>query len=184
MTQGELMKKHLIWLMVAGLFLSFVSGDVYAKRKTDTTAVKKTGDKKSKEALAQKRLDLENTSWNIELISSAKEGTKSIDVLTFKDNQLLSRNFSARGFNPTNYTLTMGDDGTIVLETMQTSEKEGTVFWRGEFGQENTGTKTLRGMISHITPDQQAHDMSFSGVLVSAVPVDGPAAEEENAIKQ
>ncbi|MEK7849673.1 MAG: hypothetical protein AAB213_02475 [Candidatus Omnitrophota bacterium] len=179
------MKKHLIWLMVAGLFLNFASVEVYAKRKTDnTTAAKKTGDKKVKEALAQKRAELENTSWNIELISSAKEGTKSIDVLTFKDNQVTSRDFLARGFNPTNYTLTMGDDGTIVLETMQTSEKEGTVFWRGELGQENTGTKTLRGMISHITLDQQAHDMSFSGVLVSAVPVDEPAAEEEKVIKQ
>ena len=162
------MKKYLVWLMIAGLFLSFAIGDAYAKRKTDTTAARKTSDKKVKEALDQKRAELKNTSWNIELIASVKDGTKSADILTFEDNQLSSRNFLARGFNPTNYTLTMGDDGTIVVETMQTSEKEGTVFWRGEFIKE---ANLLRGMVSHITPDQQAHDLSFSGVQVSAAPV-------------
>ena len=40
--------------------------------------------------------------------------------------------FGKKGFPSTNITLTVQPDGSLIWETMQTSEKSGICFWRGE----------------------------------------------------
>ncbi len=188
------MKRFFVLLIALGIITTWTAQEAFAKKKADTGA-KRTVDKKAKETLDKKRMDLDKTNWSLALVPSGKEGQKGVDILSFKENHILSRNMAAKGFNPTNYTLTIGDDGIVVFETMQTSEKEGTVFWRGEFAQDNTA---MRGVMSWVTPDQKAHDFSFTASLskgdIAEAPVmeraqpaatkgEGPKAEQKKPVE-
>jgi hypothetical protein len=168
------MKKSIALVVVAGIFVCLAPHEALAKTKIgapppaeSTLKAPKIDPKKVKEMLAKKRTDLENTSWNIQVTTSGKENRKSEDVLFFKDNQVASQELLAKGFKPTNYTLTLTDDGVIVFETMQTHPKDGTVFWRGELGQGNA----MKGMISRISSDQKTQDYYFSGIQGGPVPL-------------
>jgi hypothetical protein len=160
------MKKILCVLVAIGFVFGLFTVGAFAKTKKTKPAEEsakkevRPSDKKAKEITAKKRAELANTAWNIEIAAPGKEGAQKLaDLIFFKDNQFSSQEFSKKGFVPTNYSLTVGDDGAIVFETMQTSEKAGTVFWRGEFREQNT----LKGMLSEVSSDQKATDYSFAG---------------------
>lgn len=160
------MRKTLCVLVAVGFVFGLFTVCAFAKTKKAKSAeegVKKEvrpSDKKAKEITAKKRAELANTTWNIEIAAPGEEGAKKLaDLISFKDNQFSSQEFSKRGFVPTNYSLTVADDGVIVFETMQTSEKAGTVFWRGEFREQNT----LKGMLSEVSANQKTADYSFTG---------------------
>ncbi|MDO8748542.1 MAG: hypothetical protein Q7J72_05445 [Candidatus Omnitrophota bacterium] len=96
------------------------------KAQEEKMSARRESEKKANEALAQKE-------WQIEVTEmSAKKMKPEIDVLTFAEGKVISKNYSAKGYSPTNITLTVQDNGTIVWETMQTNPEHGTVFWRGE----------------------------------------------------
>ena len=130
-----------------------------------------------KKAEAQKRTMLEKskrealngTEWKIELVSLVDRNKKMSDTLVFKDNQVFSRNFSSRGFPASNYTITPQEDGMVVWETMQTSETEGVLFWRGDVAIDLTA---MRGILSCQFSGGKNEDYSFSSVNK------GPANQE------
>jgi hypothetical protein len=165
------MKKLIVVSLVAGVFLwSGASQIVWAKTKktkekksaetSKATKVKATSDNKKKEALTQARSALNNSNWSVSFTGDLPKGMAPTDDLTFKDNQFSSALFSGQGFCPTNFSLTMQDDGVVVFETMQTSEKDGTLFWRGELDADG---KSMKGMFSHVLADQSSQDVYFSG---------------------
>jgi len=133
--------------------------------------------KKSIEAqklLAQeKRKRLNNTQWQIELKAlsgsqSPKEKNKNeAEVLAFKDNQISVQGFSKKGFGATNYTLTVQDDGSCVWETMQTSEKSGIAFWRGEIDKD---ISKMQGVLSYHIDDKTTRDYSFVSEAKTDIP--------------
>lgn len=170
-----------ICFMFSGLTSAYAGW--WGKKKTEDTAVKKTEeskpaptsakktDKKSekaqqdalnarREAIQQKRKALNDTEWQIELTSTSggAKAKKEIDIVVFKNNQVTVRGYSAKGFPTTNYTLTIQPDGTIVWETMQTSEKSGVAFWRGEI---TSNIQSMRGILSYHINDRTIHDFSF-----------------------
>ena len=106
------------------------------------------------------RAQLDGTRWMLELtpLSGAEKVKAQKDTVTFDAKQVSSERLSKTGYPPSNYTLTIGDDGVPVWETMQTKEGEGVAFWRGEFH----GT-TMRGVLSKHPVKGVAEDFSFTG---------------------
>ena len=88
--------------------------------------------KRERELLQRKKKALNNTEWDIEVFPLTGKGKKTKDTLVFKDMKIFSKALKAKKFPPTDYSLHINQDGTLVWETMQTSEKGELVFWRGE----------------------------------------------------
>jgi hypothetical protein len=107
------------------------------------------------------RAQLENTSWPVQLTQAGEAGAKpKKDVISFTRRQVSSEFMSKAGYPASNYSLTIGDDGRGVWETMQTKEGEGVAFWRGEFD----GT-TMRGVLSKHPVEGAVEDYNFAGQI-------------------
>jgi hypothetical protein len=69
-----------------------------------------------------------------------------------------------KGYGTSNYTLTVGDDGIPVFETMQRNAEDGVVFWRGELVEGK-----IRGVISVQIPKEPSASFGFRGVQAGEV---------------
>ncbi len=126
---------------------------------------------KARKALMERRLnELDNTEWQIELTPLSGKGKKESDAILFKNKQVSIFNFSKKGFPSTNFTLTVQPDGNIVWETMQTSDKSGIAFWRGEM---DATMQKMSGILSHQIDDKTKQDFSFVSIGKKSVPVSG-----------
>ncbi|MFH1996842.1 MAG: hypothetical protein ABIJ27_07625 [Candidatus Omnitrophota bacterium] len=94
---------------------------------------------------AEKKAELLGTKWNVslELVSEDADGYPETDVLSFEDNKFTSAYFTEKGFEPTNFTVKVANNGTVVWETLQTKDEIETIIWRGErLGDSMKGTFT------------------------------------------
>lgn len=124
---------------------------------------------------------LEGTEWVLELAPMGEQGTRPTkDTLQFEQGKVQSQQLAKTGFPATNYTISVGDDGTPVWETMQTAEDTSVVFWRGELYGE-----TMRGIASKHPAKGQVMDLAFSGRRIgAAAPASGePAGATETPKK-
>ena len=164
------MKKFLLLLV---LLNGFVLQAGYCKQQ-EADADKREETRKQVEA---KKKELNGSQWEILLVSSAGPKAKSEqDVLTFQNGQVSSKVFSASGFQPTNYTITIqeGTDETV-WETMQTDPKEGVVFIRGEWKGD-----TMHGIVSQqLEGGKTTRDYNFSTVKKESVPPTTASAKAE-----
>lgn len=119
--------------------------------KVDVTKVKAMREKKRKE--------INETQWPIEIVALSGKGSKQKDVLVFKENKLFSDEYAKKGFMPSNYTLSFQENGPVVVETMQTSDKEGIAFWRVELDQ---SLSSCKGVVSRQFTDNKTEDYSFA----------------------
>lgn len=103
---------------------------------------------------------LNGTQWVLELISRTASGKVKTqrDTVKFEGGQVSSEQLLEAGYAPTNYTVTVGDDGVPVWETMQTNEKQDVVFWRGELRD-----SVMRGLLSKHPAEGPTEDLSFVG---------------------
>ena len=122
-------------------------------------------------ALAASPVD--GTQWQIKLTTAAVR-TSSEDRVQFDKGRFTSPLFQPKGFATSNYTLTEEQGGPVVWETMQTSEKEGTLSWRGELSGE-----TMRGVASWRKRDGSVVNYTFTGRKV--VEPTGPKVAEPTA---
>ena|SRR3989442_2094920 len=106
-------------------------------------------------ALAASSLD--GTQWQIKL-TAADVKTPSEDRVRFEKGRFSSPLFQPKGFPTSNYTLTEEKGGPVIWETMQTSETDGTVSWRGELGGE-----TMHGVASWRKPNGSVVNYIFTG---------------------
>jgi hypothetical protein len=106
------------------------------------------------------RSQLNGTRWAIESmpIGGAEKAKAQKDTLTFDARQISSERLSKAGYAASNYTVTIGDDGVAVWETMQTKEGEGVAFWRCELH-----GSTMRGVLSKHPLEGATEDYSISG---------------------
>ena len=106
------------------------------------------------------RIQLNGTRWLLDLtpISASGKVKPQKDTVTFNGQQISSERMTKAGYPTSNYTLTIGDDGVAVWETMQTKESEGVAFWRGEFH-----GSAMRGVLSRHPTNNAPEDFSFSG---------------------
>ena len=134
---------------------------VTAPAATPTTASPAVGDAAARAANGKAVMEkLNGTEWAIELSpmygGKAKPALK--DSLRFDNGQITSASLSKEGYAGTNCTVTVGEDGVPVWETMQTSEGKGVVFWRGELYGD-----TMRGILSKHPIEGNTEDYSFTG---------------------
>jgi hypothetical protein len=123
----------------------------------------------------KKKKELNNTVWDIEITPMSGKGEKEKDTLVFTEGKVASESFSRRGFRASNFTLSLQDEKIPVVESMQTSEKEGILFWRVEF---DAALATCRGIFSRQF-NNAAEDYSFvSTAKKPYVPAPPPAAGE------
>ena len=112
--------------------------------------------------------------WAIEYtpMSGQKPKRPLKDTLQFAQGKVSAQSLSKDGYPTTNYTLTIGDDGIPVWETMQTSEKNGVVFWRGELHEDS-----IQGVMSKHPLEGNSEDFSFSGTQTSNEAPEMPSAK-------
>jgi len=111
-----------------------------------------------------KPLDLDETKWELTITYvSAKSKKKSYtDILVFENKKVLSEDFEKSGYSPTNYSLTVKDDGRTSFGTMQNKGKE-TAFWKGAINKDRTMTGSL-----HVQRSKgKATSYYFKGKLIS-----------------
>ncbi|MDD5348015.1 MAG: hypothetical protein PHT59_05315, partial [Candidatus Omnitrophica bacterium] len=111
--------------------------------------------------------ELNNTEWQIELVPLTGKGKKEFDAVIFRNNQVSIASYSKKGFPTTNYTLTIQGDGRITWETMQTSEKAGVAFWRGDL---DAKMQTMSGVVSYQVTKTARNDFSFVSTSKKEVP--------------
>ena len=111
---------------------------------------------KKKQILARKLIMLNNTEWGIELAAATGKEKRQVSLI-FKDNKV-SSTFSSTDFPATNFTPTYNEDGSLLLETMQTGEKQGVLFWRIEV---SADMSSLRGLVVHQFPNNTTKDYNF-----------------------
>jgi|GEM_PF-991311 len=132
------------------------------KRAEEEAARKEQARQKIRELKKNRAEELNNTEWEIELSLLDSQGkAPDRDIITFKDNQISSANLNRSGFAPTNYTLTINEDGTVTCETMQSSGKGGIAFWRAEF---DANIEKMRGILSHRIDEKTSKDYSFRSI--------------------
>jgi len=78
-------------------------------------------------------MDLDETEWAVEVVSVNKKGKKvtTEDTLIFENKQFTSEYYKKKGYDPTNYSLTVSEDDVTSFGTMQIKGKE-TSFWKGQ----------------------------------------------------
>jgi hypothetical protein len=131
-----------------------------AEKKPDEKALEEA--RRARRALVdKKRKEMDNMQWEVDMVLVSGKGKKEADTIIFKEGQVSSANFSKKGFKPSNYSVNVQTDNTVVWETMQNSEKNGVAFWRGEM---NENMDTMRGIISHRIDEKRKDDHSFLSV--------------------
>lgn len=109
--------------------------------------------------------ELDNTKWEVEMVSMTEKGKKdvSMDTLIFMDNQFISEDFEKKGYDPTNYSLTVEDSGATKFGTMQVKNKE-TSFWKGEVSGDR-----IDGSVHTRFSNDKTRKAYFSGKLIEGV---------------
>jgi len=94
--------------------------------------------------IAKKKEVLNNTEWDIEMFPLSGKGKSLKDVIVFAENKVSAKSLEDRGFLPTNYTLSITEEGKLIWETMQSKDDE-IVFFRGEI---SPGLESMSGVVS------------------------------------
>ncbi len=166
MKEGEMKK---IVVLVAMIVL-IVAGVGYAESQKKAApqqakAAEVSADQMA-EMLAKKKAELNGTEWNIKLTPmGGGHGKAENDVLSFVNDKVTSKNLEQSGYVSTNFSVRLLEDGTFTWETMQTSEKEGVAFWRGDISPDGV----MRGVISKRDKKDNASDFNFVSVSTHKV---------------
>lgn len=104
--------------------------------------------------------------WMIYLASlDGNKVAMDTDVVMFYDGKFSSRNFSTRGYAPTNFTITVGADGSISWEVTQTADNGDIASWKGQLRDD-----AMRGIVSLNTLKGQIQDFYFSNTAPEKKP--------------
>ncbi len=139
-----MLKRFLMLLVAAGLIFSIVnfsSAQVLSE----------------KELSAAKKQELNGTQWNVTVKPLSGGGSAESDVIIFSDGQMSSKNLQSAGFEATDFTVRVEEDGTVIWETMQVDGKDNFAFWRGDI---NEGV--MRGVLTQKDNSGRTFDFSFT----------------------
>lgn len=165
-------------VMLRVLFILLLSWNVAfaAEKKSSQEKAEEAKNAELRKAIQAKKDEINGSSWsiNIKPQGNHKGGLAGDDQLTFQDGKFLSKQADKLGFTRTNYTITVPEgDGPTIFETMQTSKKEGTLFWRGEWKE-----KAMSGVISHQL-EKGNEEYYFTSSQMTEVP-ETSASEEDS----
>ena len=165
------------YAVVALLVTFFSMTAAYAKNDAPakTDAVKKLED--SRQLIDQKKKELNGSEWQLDMTSSDAQGKAEKEVFTFQNGQVTCKMLTARGFKPTNYTISVPEGSDMaVWETMQTNDKSNVVFIRGEWKEDS-----MRGVISEQLEGGKTRDYSFASAGKIAVEANTISEEQKKA---
>ena len=123
-------------------------------------ALKKLQAERKKALKAEKGID--GYAWVIKLtqIGGPKIASNNMDVISFYDNCINSKNTSRKGFLNSRYSKKESRGGKVVWMTIQTNpQQDGTVSWRGEWD-----GKKMRGVLSQRSAKGVVRNFSFVSV--------------------
>lgn len=174
------MNKRTFWILALLIVISVTSA--YAKEDGESAKTASQGESQKKQAerlkkIEEKKKDLNGSQWDVVVKSQGKGEKDAEDALTFQNGQVSSKNLAKRGFNPTNYTITVPEspDQPAVWETMQTG-KEGVIFIRGEWMKD-----AMQGSISEqLDGGKQVKDYYFTTAKRTAI---SPTSSEEETVE-
>ena len=108
-------------------------------------------------------LEFDNTEWEVNMVYVTEKGKKesSVDKLIFKDRKFISESFEKKGYDPTNYSLILEEDGTTKFGTMQIKDKE-TSFWKGVVHE-----GAIDGSVHTQIPKGSPKTVYFTGKLIT-----------------
>ena len=115
---------------------------------------------RNQQALTAACETLMSREWLVTFIPDQGQAKASMktDVFSIGDGKLSIKGLLSRGYQQSNYAMSVLKDGTVVLETMQKSKAEGGVlFWRGELRGE-----VLTGFMTITTTKGGKEDYSFT----------------------
>jgi len=110
----------------------------------------------------KKKAELNGKEWSVELRAAGATGKSKaeVDVISFAEDKVVSKNLSTQGYAASGFTVRLEEDGTVIWETMQTSEKAGTAFWRGDIGPDGI----MRGVVSKRDAKGNVKDFNFVSI--------------------
>jgi hypothetical protein len=115
--------------------------------------------------IKEKREELNNTEWQINLTSlSGKSKRSKIDILTFTRRKVVSKEFKRKGYPASNYSLRIKGK-KVIWETMQTKGKEEVISWHAEFR-----GNVMKGIISK---NSRGKREDFSFISISSKKIEG-----------
>lgn len=130
-----------------------------ARTVTIKRAVSSTPSAKPEDAINQRKAELNGSQWTIELVPASGRGRAERDVITFSEGKVSSVNLENRGFVSVGYSARLKEDGTFIWEAMQTSEKEGQAFWRGDIR-----GNVMHGVLCIRNKKNRGQDFKFTSV--------------------
>ncbi len=176
------MKKTLVMGIIAGSLCVFMGttavfsknapasdpgGDVkepVVKQPSRETAVPKKAFPPAS-VIEKKKAELNGAEWTVEMRPMTGKGKPETDVITFSDGKVSSKKLSGLGYEASNFTVRLEEDGTVIWETMQVSEKDGTAFWRGD-----VKDGAMRGVLSKRDKKNNPVDFNFRSIQSAPVP--------------
>lgn len=109
-------------------------------------------------------MELDGTEWNVTMTYVTTKGKKDIseDKLIFDDKKFISESFEKKGYDPTNFSLTLQEDGSTRFGTMQIKGKD-TSFWKGILKD-----GTINGSVhTQFSGGQSTKTTYFKGTLIT-----------------
>ena len=156
------MKRIVIIILILGFLVSFISLSEAADRKRRVrepgskiiSSAKEDAPTKAKQALRAKE-------WIVYLApASDKKAKPQLDILSFSDNKFSSKNFTTKGYKEVDYSLIVKEDGSASWQALQQEDSLGTVFWYGEYKDNN-----LQGIMSLLEKNGTLDDFYFTSAL-------------------
>jgi REP element-mobilizing transposase RayT len=101
---------------------------------------------------------IEGMIWEVDIYTVTKDGSVNPikDKIRFNGKSFESYYFSSQGFSPSNYTVTVRNNGAITWETMQRNPKGQVISWRGDLEGDQ-----MAGVMSLQSNNKNAQDFSF-----------------------
>jgi hypothetical protein len=169
------------------LIMCFVSVSALAE---DKGAAPSAVEVKQDEEMMAKRIEaaekeLNNTKWQVTFnqITQTEKKDSFTDTISFKDGKVEVAGLASQGFSASGFTISVKRQNTIVWETMQTGEKKGLAFWKGEVENDK-----MHGVLSRHIDEKTIKDYTFystgkemiqEAVSAPAAPAAAPAVSTE-----
>ena len=154
-------RKRLVLPLISSMVVAAVAGSVlfYAhqknQRKTELASAVLEEPLLSPEevTIPFEIVGLDGSVWQIKFVAGTPFLT--VDEITFEEGKMVSENLSLNGYPASNYTLTK-ENGRVIWETMQTTEKGSTGSWRGQ-----VEDGRMQGVLCLRAQDGASQDFSF-----------------------
>lgn len=137
------------------------------QKKIDRTAEER---REKRELIKVKKAELNNIEWSIDVAPLKKPADGNMkqavkDKAIFKGGKVSLESMMANGFSPTNYTLTIKDNGGLTWETMKTGKDGNVAFIRADI---TPDAKSMRGVISY-PKENVSEDYSFKSTAKKVI---------------